>query len=176
MDYIVRYGIIPSRIIFNYCGPRTLDYAMDGFTEEEINQKTILSQKWIDRYNKQDQFYIKLEASILKEGFRNPLLIISGNPNIVPKDTLPKYMRDDTKKSLVCNINGGSRLWVAQKHSMDVPCIISDFVNMFPNFSELKSMSKIKKYYKDPPEMLKYNEEGFFITSLPHTHLGEFNG
>lgn len=176
MDYVVRYGLIPSRTIFNYCGPRTLDYAMKGFTEEEINQKSLLSQRWLDRYNKENQFYIKLEESILKEGFRNPLLVIAGNPNAVPKNTLPEYMQEDSKKILVCNLNGGSRLWVAQKHNIDVPCLISDFVEMFPEFAKIDAVQEMKKYYKDDPERLKYGEDGLWIKSLPHTHLGEFNG
>ncbi len=176
MDYVVRYGMIPSRTIFNYCGPRTLDYVMEGFTKEEADEKAVLSERWLNRYNKENQFYVKLEESILEEGFRNPLLIIAGSLGIVPSDQLPKYMKEDTEKILVCDSNGGSRLWVAQKYDMDVPCLVSDFVDMFPNFAKIESTNEMKELYKDTPEMLKYNEEGLWIKGLPHAHLGESNG
>ena len=147
--YKIRYGILPSKIIYNHAVP---------------------PQKHIDLINRQNNFYIKLEKSILKEGFINPILVTAGYVAFA-NYKLPIEMQKDMTKALACNANGGSRLWIAQKHNMDIPCLISDFADCFLEFSAISEIPEIIKYYKYPPQEIGMNDDGLWIRNLPHIHL-----
>ena len=105
--YKVKYKILPSKIICNALVP----------SEHEILRK--------------NTFYNKLEKSILKDGFINPIMINVGFCPWISRRYLPKEMAKDSNKILVCCKWGGSRLYIAHKHNLDVPCIISDFIDRF---------------------------------------------
>lgn len=90
------------------------------------------------------QFYDTLEASILEKGFINPILINAGFCPPISVRHLSREMRQDASKILVCCKWGGSRLYIAQKHKLDVPCLISDFIDRYDEpeltLSNVKSM------------------------------------
>jgi hypothetical protein len=103
-------------------------------------------------------FYTKLEASILEEGFRNPIFC-----NAIKEGTFSRV--------------GTSRLWIAKKHGLDIPCIIADYVNRYPDFEELKTEEEIRSKFKDQPNKVELNIETkvghVWISGLPHYHLNE---
>lgn len=123
IDYEIKYAVLDSKLISNQCGPRGEDAKRS--------------------------FYKDLEKDVLENGFRNPILVIAGQCLSRSFKDLPKEMQDDSSKILWCGGNGGSRLWVAQRHKLVIPCIISDHVNMFPDAKVLNSIDEIKACYKD---------------------------
>lgn len=134
MSYVIKYDVIPSNIIQNTLVP------------EERRMK-----KLEDLH----QFFTKLEKSILKEGIRNPIVILAyAEDNIIPR-------------------YGGSRLMVAQKYDMDIECIICDFDNVFPNSKILNNEEEIRACFKDQPRKVIYDIYGLNISGCRLTHLEE---
>lgn len=159
MEYVVRYGILPSDIIYNYCHPFY-------FGEEA-------TEKHIKKLNGICEFFDKLEESILKDGFILPIIIVAGKENLVNVEYLPQHMKDDYKKILFCNSFGGSRLIIAKKHKLDIPCLISDFVDRFPEFETMTRVQEIEKYFDEYiPWKLMLLPNGLYVKNVPHMHLG----
>lgn len=160
--YKVRYGILDSNIIFNEAGSYT--EGSSGWDNKSVKIREDIWQQKVDNLNKENGFYNKLEKSILKNGFRNPILVDAGSCRLMRKGIqnpfLPIEMQQDHAKILTCNYNGGSRLMIAQKHNLQIPCIISDFVDRFPNFKLLKTKKDIISCYTDPPFRISFNAQG----------------
>lgn len=102
---------------------------------------------------KQLQFFSKLEKSILENGMRNPIVITA-------------------KKDNIENRYGGSRLMIAQKHNMDIPCIIADFDNVFPE-AKIITKEEIRNYFTDRPRRIQLYPAGLNILGCKHVHLEE---
>lgn len=155
-QYKVYYRIIPARDIVNVLIP-----------PHNFND-------YVKKLNAKCNFYDKLEKSVVEEGFRNPILISAGFCLPVRRGWLPKKYQNDYSDLLVCDRCGGSRLFVAQKLNIDIPCIISDFIGKYKNDGdELKNEQEILQYFKEKPNQLRLMDHGVHFTSLPHTHLNE---
>ena len=115
-------------------------------------------QSWVGKLEHKNQFYTKLEESILKEGFRNPIFC-----NSIEQGTFSRV--------------GTSRLWIAKKHKLDVPCIIADYVDRWTDLEELKTEQDIRGKFQDQPHIIDLtspNKIGHvWIGGLPHYHLDE---
>ncbi len=129
--YVVKYAVLPSNKIENELEPNI----------ERIN--------WM---NEREGFFIKLEGSIIREGFRNPIVITA------------------TSKT-VTNRYGGSRLMIAQRHYLDVPCIIADFDNIFPEAKVLNNIEEIRGYFIDQPRKILFKPYGINMSGCEHIHL-----
>ncbi len=129
--FILRYGKVPSDIIYNKIAP---------WPER------------IDELNKKNEFFIKLEKSILKEGFRNPVLL-------------------SARKNDIQTLYGGSRVMIAQQHKLDVPALIADYDNLFPELDMIASVDEIYDLFKDKPSQIIFNEEEIRIVGWIHSHL-----
>lgn len=121
-----------------------------------IDNAVCPSKERIKKLNEENEFFIKLEQSILKEGFRNPIVIAA------------------KKESIKC-IYGGSRLMFAQKYDLKIPCIISDYDDIFPNAKILRGVPEIGKYFLDKPQKILFKPNGIRVSVLTHYHLGEKN-
>lgn len=109
--------------------------------------------------------YEKLEKSMLAEGIRNPAVLTCGRPIRRRMCHLPPEMRSwHTKELLLCEgVTGGSRLYIAQKHNIPLPCIINDQTGRFwqdPDAIEVKTTSQALSYFKDRPKMIQNSREG----------------
>ncbi len=169
VPYKLRYGILESHLIFNECGPYSGGPA--GWTRLAIKKREEVALRVIKLLNDDRNFYNNLEASIIKYGFRNPILVSAG---FCPKtrdrgvnDRLPPGMQKDHSKILTCNTNGGSRLWVGQKHSLKIPCIIVDYIDRFSQLTELKTDMDLRRCYTDPPQRFMRMKDQFRIKKLP---------
>jgi len=120
-----------------------------------INKNFEPDENRIKKMNEENGFFDKLEASILKEGIRNPIVI---NAKIIDGE-IDFEMR-----------YGGSRLWVAQKHNMEIACIIADFDNIFPD-AEILKPHKIKEKFQDKPRHVKFKPHGVNISGCEDYHL-----
>lgn len=169
--FVIRYAVLDSSIIFNECGP--MSAGPRGWDDAAMKKRISAAEKWVKTLNRKNGFYNKLEESILKDGIRNPILVVAGFCRENKIRNLPVYMQADHSKILFCGSNGGSRLWVAQKHKMEVPCIISDFVDRFPDEKILENEEEIMQYYKDKPKKIKINDYGVAVSNLPQVHLGK---
>ena len=119
-----------------------------------IDNAVCPSKDRIKELNEENEFFIKLERSILKEGFRNPIVIAA------------------KKESIKC-IYGGSRLMFAQKHDLRIPCIISDYDDIFPNDKILYDINEVRKYFLDRPQKILMKPNGIRVSVLTHYHLEE---
>lgn len=111
--YKVRYKILPSHSICN-----------------------ALQQPPAELLRK-NKFYTELEKSILEKGFINPIMINAGFCPPIDHRKLPNAMKKNPSEILVCCKWGGSRLYIAQKHNLEIPCLVSDFIDRFdePNLT-----------------------------------------
>ena len=167
--FVIRYAVLDSHLIFNECGPQSA--GPRGWDVEAMQKRQAAMEKWIAALNRKNGFYDKLEASILEHGVRNPILVTAGYCRENKLRNLPVPMQKDPRRIIFCGSNGGSRLWVAQKHNMQIPCIISDFLNVFPDAKVLHNEQDIMQYYKDKPKKVKINVHGVAVSSLPQIHL-----
>lgn len=133
MNYVVKYIILDPNDIENPMGP---------------------SNYQIQHENEKNGYFTKLEESILREGFRNPI-------NVWIKDN----------GDLTSWYYGGSRLMIAKKHNLSIPCIISDHINKFPNAKILNNEKEIRSMFKDRPITVIFEEKGMNISGCEAVHL-----
>lgn len=145
------FSIIPSKNIHNSISPE-------------------LQEGHIDELNEQSGFFTKLEESILKEGIINPILVSIGwaPPAIINR--LPKEAQDNFENEFICFCQGGSRLLIAQKYNMDIPCIVSDFTGKLSNQIELDDKG-IANCFKTSQVKIVRGGKGLVIKNLANHHL-----
>ncbi len=145
------FSMIPSKDIYNHSSPE-------------------YQEGHIDKLNEQNGFFTKLEESVLKEGIINPILIAIGWAPQAIMNRLPQEMQDNFENEFICYSKGGSRLMTAQKHNMDIPCIVSDFVGRFADQEELDEEG-IAACFKSAKVKVLHGAKGIAIRDLPHIHL-----
>jgi len=153
---IVRYGVLPASEISDRV---LVDNPGYGSPIGRWGSRPVKPDgSWISKQEMKWGFYTRLEESILKEGFRNPIFC-----NAIPEGLFSRV--------------GTSRLWIAKKHNLEVPCIIADYVNRFPELEELRTEKEIRAKFKDQPNKVELHAETkvghVWISGLPHYHLGE---
>lgn len=155
-SYSVHLCLISSNLILNLCGP----------DREGIPERT---NKIIAYRNNKDRFYSKLEQSILFEGIKNPIVVTSGHcPKGVIKFLPEEYKSEkDYSDLLICDRHGGSRLFVAQKYKIPVPCIVNDFNGRFSSLPELSTLKEIKSKFVHKPKKVLHSADGIHIYELP---------
>ena len=172
--YVLRYGILASNLIFNECGP--FSGGPVGWDDKAIAARKKKGDAYIAHRNTIDHYFIRIEDSILKEGFRNPILVDCGMcAHIIDSGKhprLPLHMQEDHSQILTCSSNGGSRLWVAQKHNMEIPCVISDWVGRFSDFKQINSREELLEYYIDEPIRIRPRSFGLRLNlSIHQPHM-----
>lgn len=115
-----------------------------------------ITQEYEEGLDKICGHYSKLEDSILKTGFRNPLIITCGRPIRKKLFHLPPELKAKSPHELLLleGVTGGSRLWVAQKHNITVPCIVNDVTGRFYSDNPILSTQVASSYFKDLPHRL----------------------
>jgi hypothetical protein len=128
--YKIRYAVIDPHLITNKLAP---------------------NREQMHREEKERAFFSKLEASILEQGFRNPINVWAHADLIEPR-------------------YGGSRLYFAQKHNIPIPCIISDHADRFPDAPEI-TVQQCWKKFTDPPRKIYPTPRGLNMSGCEHVHL-----
>jgi len=151
----IKYITLPSRTIYNYCG--AWSYLPDGRVDNRYPNKAFFDKKdW-------SNFYERIEKSILNSGFDDPIIIYAGW-NRRWKNHPDEIQDLGLENLLTCTNTGGSRLWVAQKYNMDIPCMVNDFVDRFPDAPELKTLEEIELLHtKKKPMAIHLRDDGVFI-------------
>lgn len=170
-DYQLKFALVDSRAVINLCGPEYNYKPEDWEDSKELQKRTQVGQRYIHLMNKAIGFYDKLEKSILTEGFRNPILLTAGYPRFRSMDEVPPFLRGKPFEMLVCEIMGGSRLLIAQKHGFLIPAIINDFVGMFQDSKTLNGPTDIAGCFSDVPSEIIITNRGLRISPPKHIHL-----
>lgn len=168
----LKYVVLPAASIHNMCDAAYIPEfcSIPNFWQDEKLQNQ-LRQRYIELFNEKVGHYEGLEKDLLEGGFRNPVLVTAGYPKWRLLQDLPPYMRDWPEKDiLICENNGGSRLSIAQKYDSDVPCLVSDWVNRFPEEPEITIDEAMEKFL-DKPGGLRLTEKGLQIISAQHVHI-----
>lgn len=140
-SYDVRYAPIDSSLIFNFLEPKP------------------------HRFKNNPKFYQEIEKSVLENGFFNPVIVVVQDKNQRKKyfmNNLPAKIRSLDSPVVVC-IRGGSRLWVAQRNKLSIPCIICDYTNAYNEAEKLHSVDQINAKFKYPPENITLTEYGIVL-------------
>ena len=91
------------------------------------------------------EFYDTLEASVQKEGFRQPCCGYAFQDGLFIK-------------------TGMSRAYIAKKLGISFPMIVSDHVGAY---SECPMVTNLRDYFYPMPENLVFDHVGFHYTRLP---------
>lgn len=119
-------------------GPYEIRYGL--LKPEQIPDSFIMAD-WVYKKNERDfHFYTKLEESILKEGFRNPVMVYEK-----PGERTFPY--------------GGTRVWIAQKLDIPVPAIISDWTGIFKDWELITTINQALSKFKDLPTVMEFHPQ-----------------
>lgn len=152
LHYDIRYGFLKARQIYNSVGP------WDFYDNEQKKKKGL---DYILRVEEQKPgFYKQLEESILKEGVRNPICVVTGKLDGWQWDQLPEEAK---LHGVWCPQWGGSRLFIAQKHDMMIPCLISDFEKKFTHLEHIVNGNRIRELIDVPIKKIIFSKRGMII-------------
>ena len=177
----IRYVHIPARDIFGMVGRCGGGYnsLWADWTSEGRAERELIMAEYEQELNKICGHYEKLEASILAEGIRNPVVITCGLPKKRTVKHVPPELLALPESDLLLleGTTGGSRLHIAQKYNMTIPCIVNDWTGRFDNQVEITSDAQARGYYRDQPEQVVVDPRNGYFESFDDGrvgyHLGE---
>jgi hypothetical protein len=172
---------IPARQIFGMVGRCGGGYnsLWADWTAEGRAKRELIMQEYEQELNKICGHYERLEASILSEGIRNPVVVTCGLPKKRTVKHVPPEMLAGPERDLLLleGTTGGSRLYIAQKYNITIPCIVNDWTGRFNNSVEITSEAQARSYYKDQPETVVVDPCNGYFESFDDNrvsyHLGE---
>ena len=174
MSVRVFYDVIDPNTIFGMvgrCGGGYNTVWEDWSPRGRIAREKIM-REYEEGLNKICGHYDKLEKSVLKEGFRNPLIITCGEPKRCKIFNLPPEITRLPKERwlLLEGVTGGSRLWVAQKYNIIVPCIINDFTGKYNTGTLMTDVNQlVSRYFVDAPKSFKIDAKRGFTESYDNS-------
>lgn len=176
----IRYVELPAREIFGMVGRCGGGYnsLWADWTPEGRTKRELIMKEYEDELNRICGHYAKLEASILAEGIRNPVVVTCGLPKRRTTKHLPPEMLAQPESYLLLleGTTGGSRLHIAQKHNMTIPCIVNDWTGRFNDKIEIVSEQQARSYYRDQPQQIVVDPRNGYFESFddnrPAYHMG----
>lgn len=112
-------------------------------------------QDRIDSMNSENNWFEKLEESIVNHGLRNPICL--------------------TAKDGILDIRyGGSRLMISQKHNLKVHAIVADFDDRFPDAETADPndpVTFVRSKFVDQPKKVIFKPHGINISGCMDVHL-----
>lgn len=177
----IRYALIPARDIFGMVGRCGGGYnsLWADWSDEGRAKRELIMYEYEQELNKICGHYSKLEESILSEGFRNPVVITCGLPKRRTIKHLPPELLAGLEENLLLleGTTGGSRLHVAQKYDIEIPCIINDWTGRFDEHPEITTEEEARMCYLDQPEIAIVDSANGYFESFNDSrvgyHLGE---
>ena len=178
MRATIRYAVLDPKRIFNLTSPRYLPEISRKWTGKKDWHdaryeplRDLIENEYVSQFDAVAGHYRRLHDSIEREGFRNPIMVSAGFlERRLPKD-LPPDMRGRSDL-IVSEYLGGSRLWVAARLGVPVPCIVNDYANVLPDAETLPNLSAVLEKFTDAPKRAEITPQGAaYINSLPFMHL-----
>jgi hypothetical protein len=151
-SYRIFYGVLTHRdiesiaLVDNPAYGRAIGKYGSRPIEPDITSRQKLEQKY--------GFYSKLGTSIDEEGIRNPIFCQS-----IEEGTFGKY--------------GLSRLWIAKRKRIDIPCIVADYVDRWSHLEELFTADDIRGKYIDQPTIIDLENTFMKIAGCEQMQLDE---
>ena len=169
--YTLRHLWVPARHVINMRGPEFSYTPKDWNDSNQLHRRIQAGQRLVGLMNAKLNFFNRLEESILVHGIANPIILTSGYPKFLTLDEIPPMLRVVPEQMLVCEVSGGARLLIAQKHNLEVPAIVMDYVGMFDSAKELQSEADIRECFQHKPANISKTNRGLRTSPLPQTHL-----
>lgn len=110
-----------------------------------------------------EAFYNKLEASILEEGIKNPILVNAGFCPSISQRYLPDNMKQNSQDILVCCKWGGSRLYFAHKYDLEIAVLVSDFIGKYSAYEECFTLEDVQRFIVLPIREIVLTINGLWI-------------
>ena len=178
--FTVRYTMIPAREIFGMVGRCGGGYntIWTDWTDEGRRKRECIMREYEEGLDAICGHYKKLEASILAEGIRNPVVITCGHPRRRSMAHLPPEMRSMPPDRLLLleTTMGGSRLHVAQKHGLDIACFVNDWHGRFTNAEEITNEQQARRHYQDQPKSITFHPDLGFVEGFDNNKIGHHLG
>ena len=180
MKAVVRYAIIDADHVFNLTSPRFLpEISLNWRGKKPWHDlryepvRSLMERMYVDGFNDASGHFRHLERSLREEGFRNPIMVSAGHLERRAMGELPPDIRG-RRPLLVSEYLGGSRLWVAQREAMKVPCIVNDYTGELPGTIALEGVDEVLSKFTDRPRSVSRNRwGGIVLNDLPYVHLPE---
>ena len=167
------YTEIDSHKIFGMVGrcgsgpnTRWSDWSFLGRKNRDSIQKEYMHQ-----LNQYCSHYIDLEKNILKNGFIDPIIVSYPYPRQkLNTKYLPPELRDK-HLFVLDSFWGASRLWVAQKHNLAIPCIVNDETDSVTG-RILKDTNDIKAIFTKKPDHIYFKNEAIHVKYNNNNFIG----
>lgn len=187
MSVKLRYVELDPDRIFNWLNPKNITCCLafpewhDTWWEPAtIEHREEFGKIWTEEFDKITGHFSKLEESILKDGIHHPINTAGGqlrdiylNDTVDSSIVFPPEHYKNIEKSIYTHTFGGSRLTIAQKYNIKVPCVVHDFSKLFEDCEEVT----IKNYTKWFSNNYKFVTSTPYIRLIFHTHLnGQYSG
>jgi hypothetical protein len=168
----VRKVRLDARRVFNLTAPRWLPEAARLWTSPAAWHsarfdpvRDLLEAAYIDGFNRRTGHYARLEASALTDGIWNPVMLTTGRLLRRENWELPPAVRDDPAR-VVCEYVGGSRLLVAARLGLEVPAIVNDGANVFPDAEIIPHGSDVTPLFRDKPRRVIWGRDGSLFANF----------
>jgi hypothetical protein len=176
----VRIGRLAAGRVFNLTAPRWLPEVAHGWTGSAPwldarydGLRDLIERTYIEAFDRETGHYAKLEESIRRDGVWNPVIVTTGPLMRRAETELPAKVRHDRKR-VVCEWVGGSRLLIAQRLGIDVPVIVNDRANIFPEFGRVWPGTDIASLFKDKPRRIVWQADGcLYVNFFAYGHFSE---
>lgn len=168
--------------IFNWTGPENVT-AWCAFPElqdrwwepDSIELRREFAETWINEFDKITNHFKNLTSSIRYNGILTPVSCVSGPIRDVylkvAKDSPvphPPHLHNNLDKVIYTHPFGGSRVVIAKQLELkEIPVVVHDFSNLFPNAEEVSS----KNYRKWFPNGYAFVNAPPYIRLLKHSHM-----
>lgn len=140
----LRYVELDANRIFNWLDPKNIicwnafpEFREKWWLPETIKIREEFGKIWTEEFDKITGHFSKLEESMLRDGFHHPINTVTGRPRDMyltgnkEMNHFPPELQADIHNAVYSHTFGGSRLSIAKKHNIKVPCVVHDFENIF---------------------------------------------
>lgn len=135
--------------------------------------RDLMEKIYVESFDAENGHYRRLEQSIAANGVRNPVMLVSGRLQHRQLRELPPQWRG-RKDALISEYLGGSRITIAAKHDLEIPAIVNDFGEMFPQAQRLSSVDEIAGCFDQRPRTITLTpSDGTYVNDMIYTHMPE---
>lgn len=174
----VRFVTLPARRVVNLTSPRyDAEIAQHWRGKRDWHDamyepvRDLMERVYVDGFNEANGHYTRLEEDILARGIKNPVMLVTGGVQRRQPRELPPEWRG-RRDAIVSEYLGGSRLFIAQKHDLEVPAIVNDFGRVFPDATCLRSVEDVAACFEHRPKTVMFSEaEGAYVNDMVYSHM-----
>jgi hypothetical protein len=127
--------------------------------------RDLLERTYLEAFDRRTGHYSRLEESIRRDGIWNPVMLTTGRLKRRGEYELPPAVRADPAR-VVCEYVGGSRLLVAARLGLDVPAIVNDGANLFPDADPVRRGSDVRGLFRDQPRRIIWERDGSLFANF----------